>query len=565
MPTAVTYPGVYVEELPSGVRTITGVATSVTAFVGTAARGPVATATTITGFGDFERIFGGLDQRMPLGYAVRDFFANGGAVAIIVRLYVTPAGSAAEATFNVTNLPLEAASAGAWGNQVRVRIDRKPTDDPNLVAVAERLGVEPADIFDLTVRDGGTGTIESFLNLTTKESARRADRVLTAESGLVRVQTSLTLPDDDSPPAHDGELTDADVWTAAGKSTAATADSDDGRRRRQRRNSMPPTIRGVRRQDWTARTRAGRPVQSAVHPARQPHRRPARRRLLHRARLLRRPPSDADRRSRSGRGTAVVDPAGVAGLNLTGSRARNAAVYFPRLRCPTRSSKDRSRRSCRAGSSPASSRAPTPSAASGRRRPAPTRRSRACVGLAVELTDARERRAQPARASTACARSRSSARVVWGARTLRGADAAGRRVEVRPGPPHRALHRGEPATAALQVGGVRAERRAAVGADPPQRRRLHAQPVPPGRLPGHDAARGLLRQVRQGDDDPERHQPRHRQHPGRLRAAQAGRVRGHQAPADRRPDRRPRRRRSAMAQFTVNAQRFDPTRTSSSA
>ena len=34
MPSALTYPGVYVEEIPSGVRTITGVATSVTAFVG---------------------------------------------------------------------------------------------------------------------------------------------------------------------------------------------------------------------------------------------------------------------------------------------------------------------------------------------------------------------------------------------------------------------------------------------------------------------------------------------------------------------------------------------------
>ena len=78
-----------------------------------------------------------------------------------------------------------------------------------------------------------------------------------------------------------------------------------------------------------------------------------------------------------------------------------------------------------------------------------------------------------------------------------------------------------------------------MGADPAERRRLHAQPVPPGRLPGHDAARGLLRQVRQGDHDPERHQPRHRQHRRRLRSAQAGRVRDHQDPAARRPDRRP--------------------------
>ena len=41
MPTTPTYPGVYIEEIPSGVRTIMGVATSITAFIGRALRGPV--------------------------------------------------------------------------------------------------------------------------------------------------------------------------------------------------------------------------------------------------------------------------------------------------------------------------------------------------------------------------------------------------------------------------------------------------------------------------------------------------------------------------------------------
>jgi len=40
MPPTLTYPGVYIEELPSGVHTITGVATSIAAFVGWAAKGP---------------------------------------------------------------------------------------------------------------------------------------------------------------------------------------------------------------------------------------------------------------------------------------------------------------------------------------------------------------------------------------------------------------------------------------------------------------------------------------------------------------------------------------------
>src|SRR5215203_4563180 len=87
MPTTLTYPGVYVEEIPSGVRTITGVATSVTAFVGRTRRGPTNEPITINNFGDFERIYGGLWEESSLGFAVRDFYRNGGSQAIIVRLY----------------------------------------------------------------------------------------------------------------------------------------------------------------------------------------------------------------------------------------------------------------------------------------------------------------------------------------------------------------------------------------------------------------------------------------------------------------------------------------------
>ena len=87
MPVTPTYPGVYIEEIPSGVRTITGVATSITAFIGRAKRGPVDEPITINNYGDFERRFGGLWNASTLGFAVRDFYLNGGAQAIIVRLF----------------------------------------------------------------------------------------------------------------------------------------------------------------------------------------------------------------------------------------------------------------------------------------------------------------------------------------------------------------------------------------------------------------------------------------------------------------------------------------------
>ena len=56
MPVPVSYPGVYIQEAPSGVRTITGVSTSVAAFVGWTKRGPINEAIRLQGFADYGRI-----------------------------------------------------------------------------------------------------------------------------------------------------------------------------------------------------------------------------------------------------------------------------------------------------------------------------------------------------------------------------------------------------------------------------------------------------------------------------------------------------------------------------
>jgi phage tail sheath protein FI len=81
-----TYPGVYIEELSSGQHTITGVATSIAAFIGWAPQGPVTEATLVQSWSEYQAIFGGLDSRSKLGYAVNQFFANGGDQCYIVRL-----------------------------------------------------------------------------------------------------------------------------------------------------------------------------------------------------------------------------------------------------------------------------------------------------------------------------------------------------------------------------------------------------------------------------------------------------------------------------------------------
>ena len=117
MPITPTYPGVYIEELPSGVRTIIGVATSVTAFVGRARRGPTDKATTIHSVGEYERLFGKLWEESPMGYAVYHYFLNGGTDAVVVRVHNGDASTTATLTIrnedDDANIILVAANPGS--------------------------------------------------------------------------------------------------------------------------------------------------------------------------------------------------------------------------------------------------------------------------------------------------------------------------------------------------------------------------------------------------------------------------------------------------------------------
>jgi len=180
MPAALTYPGVYIEEIPSGVRTIVGVATSITAFFGRAPSGPVNEPTTINSYGDFERAFGGLAVDYPMSYAVRDFYNNGGSQALIVRLYRDPATPGdATSTITVDGMALAASSPGGWGKKVRVSLDPDVSSETRT-----KLGLGANDaLFNMSVSYGSS--TERFLNLTVTDNARRIDRVLADESNLV--------------------------------------------------------------------------------------------------------------------------------------------------------------------------------------------------------------------------------------------------------------------------------------------------------------------------------------------------------------------------------------------
>lgn len=82
-PVDVSHPGVFVEEIVSGARSITGVATSICAFVGHTLTGPAGPLDCFS-HADFLRAFGGRASGYPLGDAIEDFFQNGGRHAVIV-------------------------------------------------------------------------------------------------------------------------------------------------------------------------------------------------------------------------------------------------------------------------------------------------------------------------------------------------------------------------------------------------------------------------------------------------------------------------------------------------
>lgn len=179
MPVAVSYPGVYIEEIPSGVRTITGVATSIAAFAGWTAKGPADRAELVLSWPEFDRKFGGLDARSLLGYAVSQFFANGGQRAYIVRL--AAADAVASAITLDTKLKITARSAGAWGNDYAA-VTKTRSPDPDDPEVAKRFQLKLVNV----KRNPKGIAVEVFENLSMNPAdARHVVNVLKSESALI--------------------------------------------------------------------------------------------------------------------------------------------------------------------------------------------------------------------------------------------------------------------------------------------------------------------------------------------------------------------------------------------
>ena len=159
-------PGVYVEETSFRPKSIEGVSTSTTGFVGLTRRGPArGTPPLITSLGDFERIYGTLDDlRLTpgtnyLAHAVRNYFDNGGGRLYVSRVFLP----VSDTNTGVAVSPNVVAGTGA-AEQARI-VARFPGDAGNgrvtlreVAAPVSRRSLDSAPEGTL-IRIGGGGQV----------------------------------------------------------------------------------------------------------------------------------------------------------------------------------------------------------------------------------------------------------------------------------------------------------------------------------------------------------------------------------------------------------------------
>ncbi|RZN35499.1 MAG: phage tail sheath family protein [Methanophagales archaeon ANME-1-THS] len=170
-------PGVYIEEIEIGAKPIEGVSTSTAGFLGLTERGPT-DPRLITGFEQFQRLYGGFIQDSYLAYAVDGFFRNGGQRCFIGRIVKS---DATRAHVTVDPITFEAPGEGGWGNRVAVRI--------------ENASLDRADLFKLTVaywKNNLPGDLSAPAD--PKETPKKV-RTLLADAQVVEVYDNLsTVP-----------------------------------------------------------------------------------------------------------------------------------------------------------------------------------------------------------------------------------------------------------------------------------------------------------------------------------------------------------------------------------
>ena len=194
----VTYPGVYIQEVSSGVHTVSSVGTSTTAFIDFFREGPMDQAVEIFGTADFQRVYSGLDDRSEASYAIAQYFLNGGSSAYVVR--VANGEATARAALHMMPAPHEvlladAANPGLWGNNLRIDIDYATTDpDHSFNLTATR--------YDGIAANAKPVATERYLNLTMDAAKPRyAVKVVNDSSKLVVLRRGSAAVAADRPDA----------------------------------------------------------------------------------------------------------------------------------------------------------------------------------------------------------------------------------------------------------------------------------------------------------------------------------------------------------------------------
>jgi phage tail sheath protein FI len=178
------HPGVYVQEVSSGVRPIEGASTSTAAFIGPAEKGPLDRAYMVTSFTEFEAVYGGFLKDSWLAQSALQFFNNGGKRLYIARI-ARDAATASVTLLNRQNVPVAtmtvtATSPGRWGNTLVLDVANGSQDagDEFRLTVKQEVSSNPLVVT----------TLETFDNLSLlPDAVNYAEKVVNAGSQYVRV------------------------------------------------------------------------------------------------------------------------------------------------------------------------------------------------------------------------------------------------------------------------------------------------------------------------------------------------------------------------------------------
>lgn len=210
MPVTPTYPGVYVQEVPSGVRTIAGVSTSIAMFIGAAKKGPMFQPVRCTNYTDFVRAFSADTSAGQLPNYIRLFFLNGGTDCYVMRI-AHGAGQAEVTLSNEASSPtlrLIAKDAGAMGN--------------NLRAVVNYSGAQPEATFNLELFrleiDSAGGRVKKDSEVWKNLSMDPASP-LYAQAFLTQNSKLVNAVDLNGPPSAKGSSLSGRVITASALGT----------------------------------------------------------------------------------------------------------------------------------------------------------------------------------------------------------------------------------------------------------------------------------------------------------------------------------------------------------